>query len=225
MYICLFRSIILYLLLILAVRLLGKRQLGEMEPSEFVVALLIADLASVPMQDLDSPLLTGIIPILTILVLEISLSTLSYHFVGVRKLLCGRPVILMEDGKILSDNLKRTRITTDELTEQLREKNILDLSLVRYVILETNGEISALVDPAEEPPTARDLSVKTQPLELPIPVICNGKILEQNLKQSGRDVVWVEKTLKKEKCPLSEVLLLTVTKSGKIYLSQKSETL
>ena len=110
---------------------MGKRQLGEMEPSEFVVTMLIADLASVPMQDLGIPLLSGVIPILTVLFMELTLSAFSYYSITVRKLLCGRPVILMENGKILQKNLKKTRFTPDELTEHLREKDILDLSRVQ----------------------------------------------------------------------------------------------
>jgi len=221
MLVCLIRSIILYLLLIFVIRLMGKRQLGEMEPSEFVVAMLIADLASVPMQDLGIPLLAGIIPILTVLALEILLSALSFHSILIRKLFCGKPVILMEDGKILHSSLKATRLTPDELTEHLREKGILDLSTVKYAILETNGQISVFRDSKFEPPAANILGVHTDPTTLPITIISSGKLMKRNLQLSGFNETWLEQILQKNHCKLHQVLLLTVDPNGSIYLSMK----
>ena len=121
MFVCMIRSVILYLLLIVIIRLMGKRQLGEMEPSEFVVAMLLADLASVPMQDLGIPLLYGVIPIIIVFCFEILMSVLSFYSVTFRKLFCGKPVILMENGTILYESLRKNRLTPDELTEHLRE--------------------------------------------------------------------------------------------------------
>lgn len=211
MLIAMIRSVILYLLLIVVIRLLGKRQLAEMEPSEFVVTLLIADLASVPMQDLEAPLLTGVIPILSVFILEVGLSALSYHSISFRKLLCGRPVILMENGVIVQKNLRRTRITPDELTELLREKEILDLKQVQYAILETNGQISVLQsDPA-------------QPQLLPFTIISNGKLLHQNLTLSGHDGPWLQKLLKRHHCTQKDVFLLTVDSAEVIFLALRSE--
>ncbi len=223
MLVCLIRSVILYLLLILVIRLMGKRQIGEMEPSEFVVTMLIADLASVPMQDLGIPLLSGIIPIVTVLAIEILLSALAYHFILVRKLLCGKPVILMENGKILPENLKKTRLTPDELTEHLREQGIVDLTTVKYAILETNGQVSALLDPKYQPLTVQDAGKKAQALELPITIISSGKLIRQNLALAGRTEEWVAKTLQQHYCRQSDVVLLTVDPSGTIYLSTIQE--
>lgn len=211
MLISMIRSVILYLLLIVVIRLLGKRQLAEMEPSEFVVTLLIADLASVPMQDLAAPLLTGVIPILSVFILEVGLSALSYHSISFRKLLCGRPVILMESGTIVQENLRRTRITADELTELLREQGVLDLSQVQYAILETNGQISVLRDdPA-------------QPQLLPFTIISNGKLLRQNLTLSGHDTRWLQKLLKKRGCTQKDVFLLTVDSAEQVFLALRTE--
>ena len=222
MFIYFFRSMILYLLLITVIRLLGKRQLGDMEPTEFVVTLLIADLASVPMQDPGIPLLAGIVPILTILILEISLSTLSFYFIGFRKLLCGMPIILIENGKIIPNNLKRTRITPDELTEHLREKDIVDLTTVKYAILETNGQISALLESQSLPVTPKDLKLKTDDEDLPVTIISGGKLLEHNLRISGHDRNWVDQLLCKYHTTQKNVFLLTVTKENKVYLSLKN---
>ena len=225
MFVYLIRSMILYLLLIVTIRLLGKRQLGDMEPTEFVVTLLIADLASVPMQDPGIPLLSGIVPILTILVLEIILSTLSFYFISFRKLLCGMPIILIQNGKIIPNNLKRTRITPDELTEHLREKEIVDLSTVKYAILETNGQISALVDSQSQPLTPKDMNMQTDDNDLPITIISGGKLLEHNLNISGHNRKWVDKILSQHHTTQKDVFLLTVTRANKIYLSLKNEEL
>lgn len=223
MLICYIRSIILYLLLIFAIRMMGKRQIGEMEPSEFVVAMLIADLASVPMQDLGIPLATGIIPILIVLSIELLLSVWSYHSVFVRKLLCGKPVILMENGKIVQAGLKKTRLTPDELTEHLREKGIVDLTTVKYAILETNGQLSALLYAKHQPPTAKDVGAEVKDDLLPVTLISGGKLLRKNLAVAGRSESWVQEWLQKRQCTISQVFLLTVDPTGKIYLAVKEE--
>ena len=121
-----FRTIVLYLVLIGVIRLMGKRQIGEMEPAEFVVTMLIADLASIPMQDGAIPLLSGLVPILTVLGMELTLSWLTLRSVALRRLLCGKPVVLIDNGKLLQDNLRMTRVSLDELTGHLREKDVLN---------------------------------------------------------------------------------------------------
>ena len=145
MLISLIRAVILYLALILVVRLMGKRQLGEMEPMEFVVTMLIANLAAVPMQETGTPLLAGLLPILVVLSVELVLSVLTYRSVGVRRFLCGKPVILIENGRLLQQNLKKTRVNTDELSEYLRIQGVTDLAQVQYAILETSGAISTFL--------------------------------------------------------------------------------
>ena len=221
----LIRSFFLYLTLIIVIRLMGKRQLGQMEASEFVVTMLVADLAAVPMQDLGIPLLSGLIPILTVLFMELILSALSYYSITVRTLFCGRPVILMENGKIIQENLKKTRITPDELTELLREQNILDLETVKYAILEANGQLSALLNANEQPLTPKNMGIELQEISLPVTIISGGKLLKENLKISGRNEKWLQKVLKKYSCSVENVYLLTVEPSGKIYLSLKTEAI
>ena len=151
MLISLIRAVILYLALILVVRLMGKRQLGEMEPMEFVVTMLIANLAAVPMQETGTPLLAGLLPILVVLSMELVLSVLSYKSVPIRRFLCGKPVVLIENGKLLQENLKKTRVHTDELTEYLRIQGVTDLTQVQYAILETSGAISTFLYPKYQP--------------------------------------------------------------------------
>ena len=156
------RTVVLYLLLIVTVRLMGKRQIGEMEPAEFVVTMLLANLAAIPMQDSAIPLLSGLVPILVILGLELILAAVSLQSIRMRRLLCGKPVILMQNGKILERNLQRTRVNLDELTMHLREKGIFDLSTVKFAILETNGQLSTLLYAKEQPASARDAGIRAE---------------------------------------------------------------
>ena len=225
MLICFIRSILLYILLILAIRLMGKRQIGEMEPSEFAIALLIADLAAVPMQDTTTPLLAGVIPIFTVLSIELLFSVVSYHCIPFRRLLCGKPVILIEDGKIVQENMKKTRLTTNELIEHLREQAISDLTTVKYAILETNGQISALLYPEYQPVTIRDAGMEPDAqLELPITLISEGSLLIKNLKISGKSREWLTNVLEQHHCAISQVYLFTLTQSGTIFLIKKEKS-
>ena len=215
------RTIILYLVLIAVIRLMGKRQIGQMEPSEFVVTMLVANLASIPMQDEGISLASGLVPILTVLGIELVLSQLSLQSIRFRKLLCGKPVILIENGNILQENLRKTRVTLDELTGHLREKDVLDLTTVQYAILETNGNLSVFPYPKEKPATAGDAGVQTEKQYLPLTIISDGKLLQENLKKAGKDLPWLHKTLKKQNCLLKDTWLLTVAGADNIVFLQK----
>lgn len=215
------RSVFLYLLLIFVVRLMGKRQIGQMEASEFVVTMLVADLASIPMQDGGIPLLTGVLPILTVLGMELLLSSLSLRSIRFRKLLCGKPVILIENGTIMQENLRKTRVTLDELTGHLREKDVLDLRSVQYAILETDGNLSVFPYPKEKPASAKDAGIPTKKQYLPVTVISDGMLLEENLQAAGKDRDWVKRVLKEKKATQKETWLLTVDGSDKILFLRK----
>lgn len=223
MLISLIRAVVMYLALILVVRLMGKRQLGEMEPMEFVVTMLIANLAAVPMQETGTPLLAGLIPILVVLSMELILSVLSYQSVSMRRFLCGKPVILIENGKLLQDNLKKTRVNTDELTEYLRIQGITDLTQVQYAILETSGAVSTFLYPKYKPASAKDAGVQVSPRQLPVTVIASGRLLRQNLPLLGKDEAWVREVLKAYNCQLRDVYLLTSEPGGKLYFSAAKE--
>ena len=212
MFLAYMRTIILYLVLIAVIRIMGKRQIGQMEPSEFVVTMLVANLAAIPMQDSAVPLYTGVIPLLTVLGLELVLSALSMGSLRFRKLLCGKPVILIENGKILQKNLRLTRVTLDELTGHLREKDVLDVQAVQFAILETNGNLSVFPFPGERPANAREAGVETGRQYLPVTVISDGKLLRENLQLAGKDGKWLEKELKKHKATIKNTFLLTVDK-------------
>lgn len=217
------RTVILYSVLIAVIRLMGKRQLGEMEPMEFVVTMLLANLAAVPMQETGIPLLSGLVPILVVLSMELLLSVLVYHSVGARKLLCGKPVILMENGRLLQKNLKKTRITPDELTEFLRMEGVVDLSSVKYAILETGGQISVLPYAKCKPANAKAAGVRVEDTPLPVTVISDGQVLEENLPRLGKDRGWVAAVLTNYGCTVRDVYLLTAEPSGKLYFCRKGE--
>ena len=217
------RTIILYTALILAMRLLGKRQIGQMEPSEFVVAMLVADLASIPMQNNSIPLVNGLVPILTVMGLELILSHLSLKSIRLRKLLCRKPVILIDNGKIIQENLRRTQVTLDELSGHLREKDVLDIQTVQYAILETNGNLSVFPYPSEQPATARDAGVKAAKQYLPITLISDGRLLADNLKKAKKDGAWLHKVLRERNATLDGTWLLTVDDGEHVYYIPKEE--
>ena len=204
------RTLFLYLLLILTVRLMGKRQVGQMEPSEFVVTMLVANLAAIPMQDGGIPLYSGLVPILTVLGAELLLSVISLRSIRFRRLLCGKPVILIENGRILRENLKKTRVTLDELSGHLREKEVLDPRSVQYAILETNGNLSVFPYPKERPASARDAGVSVRKQYLPITIISDGQLLSDNLAIAGKDGAWLQRVLREHCSTLSDTWLLTV---------------
>ena len=215
------RTVILYLLLIAVVRLMGKRQIGQMEPSEFVVTMLVANLASIPMQEEGIPLFAGMVPILTVLGVELVLSSLSLKSIWFRKILCGKPVILIENGNILQKNLRKTRITLDELTGHLREKDVLDLKSVQYAILETNGNLSVFPYPKEKPASAKDAGIQAGKQSFPITVVSDGKLLQENLAKAKKDARWVRQVLRDNRAELKDTWLLTVDGNDRIYFCRK----
>lgn len=219
------RTVILYLVLIACVRMMGKRQVGQMEPSELVVAMLVADLASIPMQNDGLPLFSGVVPILAVLGLELVLSALSVSSVKLRRLLCGKPVILIENGHLLQQNLRKTRISADELTGHLRLKDVLDLNTVQYAILETSGDLSVFLFPEHRPASAAEAGVKTQQQGLPVTVIEDGKLMKQNLPYAQKDAAWVQKILKKHKATVRDTFLLTVDENGQTLWLPKEDGL
>jgi uncharacterized membrane protein YcaP (DUF421 family) len=203
------RTLILYLALLVSVRLMGKRQIGQMEASEFVVTMLVANLAAIPMQDVGIPLYSGLIPILTVLGAELVLSGLILRSVLIRRLFCGKPVILIDNGKILQENLRRTRITLDELTGHLREKDVMDITTVQYAILETDGNLSVFPYPAKGCQY------------LPITIIQDGWLSHENLSKAGKDTLWLSQVLEENNTDISSTLLLTIDAANKVVWLKK----
>lgn len=216
------RTVILYLVIVIGIRLMGKRQIGQLEPSEFVLSLLIADLAAVPMQDFGIPIIMGVIPIVTLLCLSTILSVLTVKSIRIRALLCSRPSIVVQDGRILSREMVKNRFTVDELMEELRVVGVTDLETVKYAVLETTGRISVILRKEEQPPTAADLGVSVEENGLPVIVISDGRILTENLKVRNLSDQWLGQQLSGRKIEdISQVFLMTVDEAGKVYLSLK----
>ena len=217
------RTVILYLVLILVIRLMGKRQIGQMEAPEFVVTMLVANLASIPMQDGGIPLFSGVVPILTVLGMELALSGLIMRSVFVRKLFCGKPVILIREGKILQDNLRRTRVTLDELMGHLRQKDVLQIQNVQYAILETDGNLSVFLFPEHQPPSAREANIAVKQQYLPLTIIEDGHFFRENLQKAGKNAKWLENVLRKHHTTPEKTWLLTVDGEDTVLWLPKEE--
>ena len=216
-----YRTILFYCALILVIRLMGKRQVGQMEPSEFVVTMLVANLASIPMEDPKLPLHSGLIPLGAVLLAELLLTRFSMRNVKFRRLLCGKPVILIENGRIIQKNLRRTHITLDELTGQLRLKDVLDLRTVQYAILETNGNLSVFLYPKDSPATAKDAGIHPKKQHLPVTVVGDGYLYRENFAAAGINDAWVRNFLERNDVELADIYLLTLDAAGKTVFLRK----
>ena len=215
------RTIILYMALIFCIRMMGKLQIVQMEPSEFAVTMMVANLATIPMENEGIPLHSGLVPMLTILGTELALSGATLRSLFLRKLLCGKPVILIENGNILQQNLRKTRISLDELTGHLREKDVLDIRSVQYAILETNGNLSVFPFPKEKPASAKDAGIQVRQQFLPITIVSDGELMEQNLKIAKKDRKWLKQVLEENRADLQDTWLLTVDKANHVTFFRK----
>ena len=218
------RTIILYLVIIIALRLMGKRQVGELSPSEFVVTLLVSELATIPMQSTTIPLLHGIIPIFTLLALELIISTVFIRSSRIRKFAVGKINLLIEDGKIKQDELRKLRITLDELLEEIRLKGYLDVSEIKYAILEANGELSVFPFSKYEPVTREDMKIDKNKALLPHTIISDGVYIKSEVELLGKTKNWVMKQLSKSGVSsFEDVFLMQVDRNGKTTIVSKEK--
>lgn len=217
------RTVILYFFLMIGLRLMGKRQIGELEPSELVLTMMLSDLATVPMQDFGIPLLAGVLPILVLLSISMLLSQLSLHSLRFRNLICGTPAVIIDNGRICQDAMHRNRLTIDELLEELRSKGYTDPAAVKYAVLENSGQLSILPWPTEQPPTAAQLGAQVEDdVFLPLVLINDGRTLRKNLDKAGKDAAWLYQLLKERNISSpSQVFLLTLTDSGAVTCIRK----
>ena len=206
----------------IAMRVMGKRQLGELEPTELVVAVLISDLAAHPLQDPATPLIYGLVPVVTLLCVEILFSGGISRSVRFRALVCGKPSMLIENGKILRHEMRKNRVTLDELAEELRKNGILDLSAVKYAILETDGTLSTLLYERESPVTPRVLSAPVEERGYPVILINDGRVLRENLRVIGKSEKWLYDRLRERKISdPAGVYLMNADGRGNIYLAAR----
>ena len=224
MFVTLIRTVILYVFAIASIRIMGKRQIGELQPSDLVVTLLISQIISIPIQDTDIPLVNTIIPILLLVGFEILTSVFNMKSIKFRSFMQGHPVVIISDGKLNQKLLKELRFTVDDLLESLRQKDVFDISQVQYAIVETNGQISVLLKPEYDTVTRDDLSLESEPQGYKCPVIIDGKIVTQDFKICNMNNNKVEKILKKEKIQIKDIMLMTVDAVGNHTIIRKDES-
>lgn len=224
MAISIIRTVILYSLIIIAVRLMGKRQIGEMQTSELVVTLLISDIASIPMQNTETSLLSGIVPMMILVVCEILLSIFMLKRAWVRRVVCGMPQVIIKNGKIDQGQMKKLRMSTEELCEELRQQGYFKLTEIEYAVLETNGKLSVLKKPEEVPPTCKQLNVKPEQAEIETVIISDGEISFSSLKVLGIDLDKIDRELRRRKLELSDVFIMTVNGKDNFRVIKKEES-
>jgi len=219
------RTLILYAVVVIVMRIMGKRQIGQLQPFELVVAIMISELASVPMQNTGIPLINGIIPILTLLVAQITMSFISLKSIKARGIICGKPSILIENGKVNEGELRKEMYTINDLLEQLRIKNIQNIADVEFAILETNGQLSVIPKPQKRPVNPEDLSIPTKYEGLPIALIIDGKINYGNLAKTNHDVNWLQTQLNNSGISnLKNVLFASLDSNGNLFYQEKQKT-
>lgn len=216
------RTVILYFAILISMRIMGKRQLGEMEISEFIVAALIADLAATPLQDIGIPLLNGLVPIIIMFCFEIIIAGLNMRSVKLRKLTYGRPEIIVRGGKIIREAMHKNRFTLDELMQELRAQGLTDTAQVEYAVLETNGQLSIILKSGDQPVTASQMGVVGDDVSYAHIIINEGRILDNNLELLGRDRRWLSNELKRQNLrSADEVYILTLSENGSVFCQAK----
>ncbi len=224
MTILVFRLLIIYLITVFSMQLMGKRQIGQLQLSELVSAIFISELATYPITNSDIPLAYGILPVITLLALEVLLSYFSIKIPLVKKLFDAKPAYLIKRGRIMQNELLKSRITLDELLSQLRQKGTPDPSKVFYAVLEPNGQLSVVPKTQETPPTRNDLSISIAEEGISHLVIEDGHINDTALQDTNKDIRWLEKILKaKGNCKMCDVFVMTVTDDGVVFIARKEQ--
>ena len=218
------RTLLLFFALLVMLRLMGKRQIAQLQPYEFALMLISSNLVTVPMSDLDTPVLWGILPIYVLLVTGLLLSIISLKSTFLRGLICGKPRMLIERGVIVEDALKAVRYTLNDLLEQLRSNDVFDVSEVYYAYLETNGEISVILKEGFRGLEVRDTDVKSPQAEAQVALIMDGKVLTENLSFIKKDVPWLERRLKKAGFDKTKDVLLLTYDGSKLFVHSKGKT-
>lgn len=219
-----FRTLILYTLVIVALRVMGKREIAQLQPFELVVLLMISDLAIIPCEDVGIPLLSGIIPILVLLSANLTLAWITLKSEKARDIICGTPSILIRRGKIVEEELKKNCYNLTDLLEELRIKNVPNISDVEYAVLENNGNLSVFPKVQKRPTIPADFQI-TPPYEgLPLPLIMDGKLNIKNLLESGKDLKWLIRELKKQTIDkVEDVLIASLDSSGTLFTQAKQQ--
>lgn len=223
MLISLIRAVILYFFVIFSVRIMGKRQIGELQPAELVITILISQIVTVPMQDNGFPLINTVIPVCILISLEIIMSIIAMKVPGIRRLISGNPKIIIRDGKIDQRALRQLRLTVDDLLEALRQKDVFDLAAVDYAIIETNGKLSVLLNPESQNATSGMVSAVPEDIGLTCTIISDGKIIKNGLKECDLQQKDIFRALTKNSLKMKQILLMTADKQGNFIFVKKDE--
>ena len=223
MLITFFRAVILYIFVLIVMRLMGKREIGQLQPFELAISIMIADLSTVPMADIGIPIFNGIIPILGLLLMHLIISILNLKSIKAREIICGKPRILIYRGKIDEKALRKERFTINELQERLRGNNIVNISDVEYAILETSGQVTVIQKPEKRNTIPEDFNIYPEYEGITYDLVVDGKIMQKNLGALGKDYQWLEKELSKMNIKPEEALIATLDGKGKIFCQKKGE--
>ena len=215
------RSIILYVIVLVVMRLMGKREIGQLQPFELAISIMIADLASIPMTEIGIPITNGIIPILGLLIMHLIISIINMKSIKAREIICGKPRILIYRGKIDEKALIKERFTINELEERLRGNNIMNLGDIEYAILETSGQVTVIPKPEKRNVIAEDLNITPEYEGIPYDLVVDGKVMNKNLKKIGKDYNWLKKEVRKFNMNPEEALIVTYDGKGQIFCQKK----
>ena len=217
------RSIIIYIIVLIVMRLMGKREIGQMQPFELAISIMIADLASIPMTDIGIPISNGIIPILGLLVMHLVISVLNIKSSKIREFICGKPTVLIKKGKIDENKMRKERFTLNELEEKLRSNNVMNIGDVEFAILETSGDISVIQKPNKRTTTPEDFNIMPDYEGMTYNLVIDGKILNENLKLIDKNYDWLKKQTQKFQMIPEEALIVTINEKGNIYCQKKEK--
>ena len=221
MLVILVRTIVLYVIVLLVMRCMGKREIGQLQPFELAISIMIADLAATPMADTGIPITNGIIPILGLLLMHLSISFMNIKSVKARELLCGKPSILIYRGKIDEKQLIKERFTINELQERLRDKDVVNIGDVEYAILETSGQVNIILKPEKQNVTLEDMNLQTNYKGITYDLVVDGKIMYENLKKLNKDYKWLKNQINKFGFEPEEALIATIDANDEIFCQKK----
>jgi len=217
------RTIILYIIVLVVMRFMGKREIGQLQPFELAISIMIADLATLPMADTGIPITNGIIPILGLLVMHLTISILNMKSIRLRAIICGKPSILIYRGRIDEKNLRKERFTLNELQERLRGQNIFNIGDVEYAILETSGQITVIPKPNKRTTTPEDFNIEPEYEGISYDLIIDGVIMNDNLKIINKDIKWLKEQLKPYNLNPQDALLVTIDGKGNFFCQSKEK--
>ncbi len=215
------RTIILYILVLVVMRFMGKREIGQLQPFELAISIMIADLATIPMAETGIPISNGIVPILGLLVMHLAISVTNLKSIKMREIICGKPAILIYRGRIQESIMKKERFTINELEERLRGYNVTNIGDIEYAILETSGQISIIQKPNKRNAIPEDFGIMPEYEGIAYDLVIDGKVMQENLKKLDKDYNWLLKQLKAYKVKPEEVLIATIDGKGNFFCQEK----